>query len=263
MTHESVARPLLFRSRMDSVTYFILVLFLAPCIAHAFINIEELRLQKDQGGSGSVNLKMEGRSGNTQKLAGEVASLNMIRNEQREYILVGKYRYGESRNTKDEHEGNLHARYTKHFTGRPSLETFVQTEFNEFRSLKRRDLLGGGARFAIHNTPELSLACGTGAFYENELFKAAPWREDTVRANFYVSYVRKTGPKSTASAIAYYQPSLEHLNDRRLQADLGFSSAITDKLALILDGNVVYDSDPPAGVKPTDTTYMAGFTWNY
>lgn len=210
-----------------------------------------------------MGAKAEGKSGNTEKFLAEFSSLNLYRDHAREYIVMGKYRYGESFHTKDTHEAQLHLRYAKTVTTNSQVEAFAQTEFNEFRNLNRRDLLGAGMRWILVANNRTQLAAGSGAFIEHELFDTAPWEDQSWRANFYVSVVHKLSSHANSSLIVYYQPALLQMNDFRLIVDAGTSVSITERLALVVDLSLQQDSRPASGVEQTDTSYLAGLTWSY
>jgi putative salt-induced outer membrane protein YdiY len=242
------------------LSFFILS---AASAANAFINIEEIRLQNNQGISGSTNLQLSGQSGNTQKLVTDLTTLNLYREDKWEYILLGKYRYGESQHIKDTHEGNLHARITRVASDVLSHEGFAQTEFSQFKQLKRRDIVGGGERIKIFRNDNISLYVGTGGFYEHRLFNRIPWSEETIRGNFYLANAYKIEKGPTFSVTVYYQPSFKDLGDYRVQLDSGITVPMIKKINLIVDFNLQKDSRPAEGVKSTDLTYLTGFSWSY
>lgn len=246
---------------MNRILLLLLSLNCSPALG--FINIEEIRLQKDQGISGSTNLQLSGQSGNTQKVVSDFTTLNLLREEEWEYILLGKYRYGESNHVKDTHEGHLHGRVTLVGENLLSHEGFVQTEFSQFKQLKRRDIVGGGERLKLYRDNNFSSHFGAGAFYEHELFTKAPWSEETVRGNFYLSTAYKVEKGPTFSLTAYYQPSIKEMLDYRVQLDAGLTVPMIRKINLILDFNLQKDSRPAEGVKSTDVTYLTGFSWTY
>jgi len=242
---------------------FLFFLLTSASPAFAFMNIESIRLANKEGTSGSLGLKLNGQSGNTEKLTSEFNTLTIERSDLNEYLLAGKYRYGESRRIKDTHDGNLHVRYTRYIVNWPAVETFAQTQFNEFKQLKRRDLLGVGLRTLLQRAEANSLYLGTGLFYEHEKFENRFPDEETVRANIYLSFVRTFNAQVSGSVIVYYQPSLEGFGDTRVQVDSGLQVNLAAKLALTLDYDIQYDSQPVPGVAKTDTIYLVGLAYAY
>ncbi|MGE0525525.1 MAG: DUF481 domain-containing protein, partial [Bdellovibrionales bacterium] len=209
--------------------------------AFAFLNVESIRMAAEakEGVTGSLGLKVDGQSGNSEKFASELTTLNLYRRSHSEYLAAGKYRYGESFSRKDAHEGHAHLRYTHDLPSiPPAWESFVQTEFNEFKRLKRRDVYGTGLRFRLSAAGEKDrFFLGTGAFYEEERFtsKAETQDQSTFRGNLYVSYVRALTETVSASVIAYYQPSLTAFSNTRAQLDSGLQVTLSKRLSLILE----------------------------
>jgi putative salt-induced outer membrane protein YdiY len=242
---------------------FAFLLLLFPSASFAFMNIESIRQVAKEGTSGSVGAKLNGASGNTEKLSTEFTTLTLVRSDLNEYLAAGKYRYGESRHVKDAHDGNLHLRYTRALKPWLGAESFGQSEFDEFKRLKRRDLAGAGLRTRLSQEGTSGLYLGTGLFYEHEIFEENIASEETFRANLYLSFVRTFSDHVSATLIGYYQPSFEGFGDTRALIDSGLQVHLTEKLALTLEFDLQYDSQPPAGVKQTDTSYLTGLAYAY
>lgn len=245
---------------MNRLIFTFLILCSTP--AFAFMNIESIRQNAKQGTSGSVGAKVDGQSGNSNKLASEFTTLTMVRADLNEYLAAGKYRYGESRHVKDTHEGNAHLRYARGFSAWSAGESFYQIEFNEFKKLKRRDLIGGGLRTVLSRQDANVLYLGTGLFYEHEDFEDVT-DEQTVRGNLYLSFVRSFNSHVSGTLIAYYQPSLNGFGDTRAQVDSGLQVKLVERLALTVEFDLQHDSQPAPGVKQTDTSYMMGLAYAY
>ncbi len=231
--------------------------------ASAFMNIESIRQAAKPGTSGNLGLKVNGQTGNADKQAVEFSSLTMRRTDRNELLGAAKYRYGESRHRKDANEGNLHARYTRYLAAPYAIETFVQSEFDEFRRLERRDLAGAGLRTLLDKGEKNSLYLGTGVFYEHEIFKDGVLSQQTVRGNLYLSFVRSFSEHISGTLIAYYQPSFESQADFRIQVDSGLQVKLVGALSLTIEYDLQHDSEPAPGVKPTDSSYMTGLAYSY
>jgi len=231
--------------------------------AQAFMNIEQIRQSQSQGTAGAVGVKINGQTGNSKKLLSEFTTLTMQRNGKSEYLLAGLYRYGQSRSVKDTHLGNAHFRYTRHFTSRTAAETFLQTEFDQFKRLARRDLLGVGLRSLLASGDDNSLFLGTGLFRENERFQDNLAGQHAFRGNIYVSFVRAFTERISGNAVIYYQPNLRALSDMRLQLDSSLQVGLARSLALALEWSLQADTRPPPQVEKVDTTYMVGLNYTY
>jgi putative salt-induced outer membrane protein YdiY len=241
-----------------------LILLCASFPAFAFMNIEQIRQSKKEGTAGAVGLKVNGQTGNSKKLLSEATTLTVQRNGKSEYLLAGLYRYGSSRNVKDTHQGNAHFRFTQDFGNSPSAEAFLQTEFDQFKRLARRDLIGVGARQLVERAEGNSLFVGGGIFHENERFSGGGVpNQNAFRINMYIAFVRAFSKTVSGSATIYYQPKLSVPSDMRAQIDSALQVKLAEYLALSLEWDLQADTRPPPGVQTVDTTYLVGLNFTY
>lgn len=231
--------------------------------ARAFINIETLRRSAKEGLSGALNLQANGQSGNTEKFTGEVSSLNLYRSLENEYIFLANYKYGESNRLRDTHQGSMHLRFARSWNDFPTIEAFAQTQFDQFKLLRSRDLLGGGLRFQLGRTEKGGSYLGTGLFHEWESIKDPGSNQEDWRGNLYLSFLRTFDELWITSLTVYYQPALDEFSDFRLHAEAGLELKLTQMLALTLKYAHQYDSAPPPTVRRQDISYLAGLSWKF
>ncbi|HRO67144.1 MAG TPA: DUF481 domain-containing protein [Pseudobdellovibrionaceae bacterium] len=231
--------------------------------AAAFINIETLRRNAAEGLSGALNLQANGQSGNTEKFTGEVSSLNLYRSSEKEYIFLANYKYGESNRLRDTHQGSMHLRLARSWTSFPTTEVFAQTQFDQFKLLKSRDLLGGGLRFHWSETKKSDAYFGSGLFHEWERIKEPGSNQEDWRGNFYLSYLRFLDELWMTSLTLYYQPAFDDVSDFRLHTELGLELKLTTMLALTLKSTHQCDSAPPPTVRRQDLSYLAGLSLKF
>lgn len=240
-----------------------LLLYLFISTAHSFINIESLRQHPNTDRIGQVNLSFDADSGNTSSLGGQFATHNLILKEQREYLLLSNYTYRQTSGVRDRNAGSLHFRRTYYSSESLGLESFIQSQFNEFTRLSSRNLFGGGTRFRILSSEDTQfLYFGTGAFIEKQVRK-----DDTnksgIRANIYLSYLYLLNQKINLSLTSYYQPYLHRPADLRLNTRLGLEYLISRRFSFTQSINKSYDSRPPKEIQTTDIQYRTGFNWIY
>jgi putative salt-induced outer membrane protein YdiY len=252
---------------MQKIYSFTLPLFLFVLLsshAFAFLNIEALRQNPEPGFKGNSGLRLSGAMGNTQRVVGSVHTMNAYRTDKREVLALASYEYGSSFKVKNSNKGTLHARYAERMAQRWKAEGFAQMQFDEFRRLNSRKLLGTGLRHELFLTNRHSVYLGGGAFYEWEELKDLP-NENDLRGNFYLSYLYK--PESTsmlgASVITYFQPLVDAPEDNRLIVDSGLQFRITGQISYTLTMLMARDTRPPPNVKRTDWTYLTGFNITY
>lgn len=242
--------------------FFIAIFVLFSCDSEAFMNIESLRQDQSKGFKGESGFRLSGAIGNTDTLTTSFHSMNAYRTDKRELLFLTRYDYGESRKVRNANKGNAHLRKTYFFTPNFGLETFVQAQFDEFKKLNLRTLLGAGGRFQFFSSDDFTVYAGVGSFYEwEELEKSSNERD--LRVNTYLSVLWKLNATATASLITYYQPRADDLQDSRLIMDSGVRLRLTERIRFHIDLGLSRDTKPPKGVRRTDTTYLSGFSVNY
>lgn len=238
--------------------------FLLPLKAFSFLNIEALRQNTEPGFKGNTALRMSGALGNTERIVGNFQTMNAYRTDKRETLMLLSYEYGSSFRIKNSNKGSFHLRESRTLTHRFSVEGFGQIQFDEFKRLRSRKLLGAGLRTKIFQDTSHSIFLGSGGFYEWESLKELP-NENVTRGNFYLSYLYKSDENSRlgGSVIVYFQPSLKALEDNRFIVDAGLQFRLTRTLSYIANLGVARDTRPPPSVKRTDWTYLTGLSWAY
>ncbi|MAE58314.1 MAG: hypothetical protein CME69_05495 [Halobacteriovorax sp.] len=233
---------------------YIIFLLLLSLNTYSFINIENLRKNSKQGFNTSGKLLFNQQTGNTDKILYSASTFNSYKKNGNELILIGTLRYGESFDRKDTEDGSLHLRYTYDLTKKHHIESYTQYQYNDFKALNSRKLIGLGYRL----TSEY-LNAGIGAFNERERLKTTS-DENATRGNIYLSSSLKSDTGFNFATIIYYQPALNDTGDKRLILDTGISQEITKRLSMIIEYHVIYDENPPPRIQTTDTSLMFGFT---
>ncbi len=222
----------------------ILLIILSPLFllntAHSFINIESLRQSDELGLLGSLGLKLNGASGNTDKFNSSIGANNIYRNKHNEYLGLLNYSYSEVSNTKNVHKGQIHLRYTTHFPKVFSVEAFTQIQFDDFKSLKYRKLLGLGLRKNLLSSSSQWFSIGMGIFYESEEFEDLT-KNILYRYNVYASYKAKLNETSTLTFVNYLQPSVDDIQNIRVKSHFNLKLKIYKNLSLSNDIRYSFD----------------------
>jgi len=230
--------------------------------SQAFINVEEVRREAGPGFVGKSSGTLNGQKGNTDKFAFGVSTLNIYRETENEYLFLGDYNFSETFGPTDTNNGRAHVRYTIHPDRRFSIETFVQSEFDQFKQIQNRDLVGANLRHRLGKNDHESFYAGYGTFLEYQI-----WGDDevfrTLRANLYLSYVNKFNDHWSSYGIFYLQPSWLEMRDFRFELQAGANATITQRLSLTAQLSIETETKRPAGVKPTDLNYTSGLILKY
>ncbi|MEL6178692.1 MAG: DUF481 domain-containing protein [Myxococcota bacterium] len=156
-------------------------------------------------------------------------------------------------------DGFSHLRYTYMWHPRVGPEAFTQVQFDEFRLLRRRTLLGGGLRVVALNRASVQLWFGTGYMAEWEERNVEP--PDVVSVLNHRSATYATLQWNIASAdrinllfTGYAQPRLDAPADIQMLAEASLVIRLSERLSLSTDLNLRHDSRPPSSVQTTDIT---------
>lgn len=232
---------------------------------HAQVNTEQFRKSHNsEGYRVSLGTDFSLLSGNSQKFEiAPNARLDYVSNYW-DWFLIGTYKHGESGDAVFANKGFLHWRLTAPVNLHEVLwEFFVQREFDDFRQITDRTLVGLGLRVPVlgggERTHAEGLFWGSGLMTEHEAYAAAS-AVDRVRWTNYLSgkYVQKS---VTWAMIVYVQPDVRDFGDMRALADTSLSMMITEQLSWRCTLKWMYSSRPQNGVSPHDVELQNGVVW--
>lgn len=229
--------------------------------AFGFINIEALRRGSGAGFRGKSSLKFFGQQGAVNKFATNVATLNAYQQASDEVLFLIDYSNAATNAVRDTNNGRAHLRYTFGVRDATAVELFGQTEFDQFRDLKLRNLLGSNLRFRMIRAESEGLFLGIGGFYENSDIKNYV-RQVLARGNMYMSYTNGDDGWNS-NLTAYVQPSTQNWADIRLMLQAGLEAIMTAKLSVDIQVSYRYESRPAPGISKNDLIYMSGFSLKY
>lgn len=219
------------------------------------MNIENLRKKSELGLNTGGKFLLNQQTGNTDKVLYSASSLNSYKTQWHEYIFIGNLRYGESFGQKDTEDGSLHLRYTQKISENHFAEIYTQYEYNNFKALVARRLIGLGHRYTMG-----ILNIGVGAFDEIEAINPGE-DQNAIRGNMYLSSTWEDGEGLELSTIFYYQPSLKRGNDVRTTLNTALSKGITKNVSMLIEYQNVFDQNPPVKIKKYDSSLMFGFNF--
>jgi hypothetical protein len=178
-------------------------------------------------------------------------------------FLIAKLDYKEADNSILVNKGFVHLRTAHSLATHTKIEIFLQKEFNEFISLKDRNLGGAGFRFLIAenktDSSAVSLAFGAGLMYEDEDFNVNV-KEDAglVRSTNYLSLNWNIDKLFSIKSVSYYQVDVNNFDNYRVLNESDFSVKIFKNLRLFMGLDYRYDSQPPLDVKNFDLEIVNG-----
>ena len=241
---------------------------LSASYAAAITNIESERLNNTETGTtGSISLSLDGRIGESDKLA-LGTSVKLIRSFSRdELITILSRDYAEVDDVVNTDETFIHLRYLTKHTENWGHEVFTQYQEDRFNSLARRSLFGGGARYTLNQLPDKKQAnhFGMGFFYEEEEYVDSLNLEDesTIRLNFYWAFRNKLAENLLYTSTLYFQPKAEDFNDTKGIWQNSVTISVTSTINLSLTWDVELDTETPTDHDNTVTNYNSVLIYNF
>jgi len=224
--------------------------------SHAFINLEPPVIGEKKGLDGEISLGAKFNSGNSDTMSLGTAVKGEYNEEKWLVYMIAAYAYGESNDQTDTNDGVLHLRYVHEITDTPyDYELYMQTEFNEFQSIKSRNLAGANIRRDFETLPFDKFYIGLGLFYsymEPDTITNMDPIYERVKMNSYISLLKKINEHFSITYLGYYQPNVEDFSDYRIFQIVQFTTSITDEIGLSFDVLHKYNATPYHAIEKTD-----------
>jgi hypothetical protein len=237
----------------------------APAVAQ-IVNVQGqlAKAPEHDGANGQLELKLDWREGNNSLFDVGASGALIVRQGRWLGLAIASGQYATSRGTTLTQKAfeHIRARYT--IDCRWRWEAFAQHEYDKFRRLSVRALLGTGPALQIVNEPTLGLLAGAAYMTELEQFDK---RDGTIdagaravnhRASVYLTGIEKIGSQVAIVETIYIQPRLDDPRDLRLLGELSLTTKLSKRIALIDGFSIAYDRTPPDGVKRLDTQLKIG-----
>ncbi|HLL23149.1 MAG TPA: DUF481 domain-containing protein, partial [Kofleriaceae bacterium] len=137
-------------------------------------------------------------------------------------------------------------------------EAFAQHEYDKFRRLEARALVGTGPALQILNTKRVALLAGAAYMLELERLDRREGTGDAGadstahRASLYLTGTEAVSDNVSFAETIYVQPRLDDASDVRVLSEISVTSKLSKRIALSDALIVAYDRTPPEGVKRYD-----------
>ena len=232
--------------------FILLTIILFIDVGLAQVNMEYLRkkLETDQT-AGTVSFNFTIREGNSKywKLEAEIAGGiktfggQLIGTGKKSDLIVNK----ETTDSKSFY----HIRFIKDFLPQFTNEFFFQMQDNHSSRLQLRTLAGIGLRKSLLKNDISTVNLGTGFMSEVEKLTNEN-QSQLIRSTNYLSLNSNPTKKLKCTAVVYFQPALDNMNDFRLLFDFRPSLAITEHFTFSHKTMLRYDAFPPDNVEKLD-----------
>lgn len=236
--------------------YLLVLILLMPSAALAQVNAEAFRGGDNKGGfSSQFDLSFGYLTGNVNQtywdselrfdyLSEDTSKLNGTSHH---VFLVGSWGRGEAQGKPYKDNLFSHLRWVHLWDTNAGTEYFLQTQYDEFKDLRQRSLVGLGWRHEFWLISTL-LAYGVGTMLEYEDIMSTSQTQLVVRSTNYVS----ASIKKTLNFVGYYQPLWINPSDFRVSIESQVDIPATQTLSFVFVLKYLYDSVPPQGVQKQD-----------
>lgn len=241
---------------------FVSIFFFLSAIAGyaQILNIEKIRLDSlDKSNPYRITFESKFNFYNRSGSADDQAKFASFSNDlnavlapgKTSYVVLGNLAYTENNGGTILNNGYLHLRTNFNYQKTWSQEVYGQLQYDNFRGLKQRYLLGGGVRWKAIKSKKFDFNIGTGPMFENEVWKI-PDNEafEEVRflklSNYFI--VRWDLAENVSfNTIFYYQVGYDKNIEaarNRLSSTTNFNFKISEHLSLTTTIAMAYEDKP-------------------
>ncbi len=244
---------------------YTLLLCSISAISHAQVNIESFRNSATKSGFyGETKANIEFQKGNVNSQAYELKKDLHFKYEKHHILLKGIFNKGYQDKILFRNSAFSHFRYTLMLHEFLGYEIFTQTQYDEFKDLKLRQLNGLGIRIekVFSKKHMFNFALGTGIMSD---YEQLPYEVTmNARSTSYISIVKsfENDNSSFISVVSYYQPLLFNHKDYRINNEINLRASIIKRNSLKLGLNTsfvyLYDTVPAIKIEKADMILKTG-----
>jgi hypothetical protein len=238
----------------------LLLCALAAPAAHAqIVNIQALFSEEARlGPSAGAELSADWRTGANDLFTVRGSVLGQYRTERRALLGVLRGEYGKSNGERILARTLEHLRFREQHTLRLATEAFAQHEYDAFRRLQARALVGAGPRVHLFSSERLRVTSGLALMLEHERLARdaqvdAGQRTTDLRFSTYVLGRLALGENVSLVETLYAQPRVDAPEDLRLLNETSLVVKANAYVSLGVSLTAIYDSRPPASIPRSDT----------
>jgi hypothetical protein len=231
------------------------------------VNIESIRNNDKQKPLwGEVKGGLELQRGNVDITSFDLDILVHYKKKKHHIFLQSKNSQGQQDDKKFKNNSFIHLRWTWMTWDIIGLELFTQLQQDEFKSLKIRQLNGGGFRAEVLKRKDFSLSLGTGVMLDYEEV-AEKEKSSFFRSTSYLTLIKYFDKKKNNLTLftLYYQPLFINVNDYRINLEANVRTILISSWNIFVDNsiNYLYDTKPPEGINTNDLIIKTNITYTW
>ncbi len=228
-----------------------------------------MNTEAPEGVSGGVTAAADFNRGNTDLFVLSVSPIVRYRAKDEFVAAIVRTEYGHNDDERILFRAFTHIRYRHRFSERWLGEAFTQHEFDEFRRLNLRSLVGFGPKYELLRRQDANLGLGVAYMLEYEELDNDGNERDAGddhldhRLSSYLSGRLAPTERVELFQTFYAQPRFDRPSDIRLLSQSEASVKASETIAITTSLNIAYDSRPPDTIKKTDITLKSSISWSF
>lgn len=239
---------------------------LLTSLVYSFISLDPPEIGEKEKLDGEIALSANISSGNTDKKSIGLAVKGQYSEEEWLTYLIAAYHYGEVNTDKNTNDGLAHLRYVHTIAETPyDYEFFLQSEFNEFQDIKKRNLAGANIRRKLNLLFD-KFYIGLGLFYsylEPEVVSDHNPIYKQTKINSYISMSHNINEHFNITYLGFYQVTADDIADLRIFQILQLNTALTTHLGLSFDIKHEYNKTPYQDIEKNDLRSTISFKYKF
>ena len=220
----------------------------APRAEAGIVNVQSaLATESKPGLSGSATATVDWRTGNSKLLLLGLSPVARFRAGDHLLIAILRGDYGKSGSTNITSKAFEHLRYRYDFHPRVLGELFQQAEYDKFKLLKSRVLVGAGPKVDLLSDKRLSLSWGVAYMFEYEKPSSGALETDSEifhRVSSYLMARFELDDRVQIVETVYAQPCITDPADVKLLNESQVVIQLTTRIALKSSLVVGFDAEP-------------------
>ena len=244
----------------------IFVLLLCPSVAYAGIlnTLPDIPSDSKEDLKVKLGLGANWQTGNNDVLnISSAGSVYYNKNNGLNIYAISRYSRNGSASGKNINGHSVLTHFRLRYLRTIGAEFFAQHEFDKFRNLDARVLVGFGPIFRLIKGEDLNIILGTSFMFEHLNWHKPNHYEYNERSSNYIQIELIKSSILTLQDSIFFQFKFYDPKDYLTLNNLSIEVKILDWLSINTMCTVAYDSRPPFGIKKLDTTLMTGVVINY
>lgn len=243
----------------------LILALLLPSISFGQVNIESIRNNDKQKPLwGEVKGGLELQRGNVDITSFDLDLLVHYKINRHHVFLQSKNSQGQQSDKKFKNNSFVHLRWSWMKWNTIGIELFTQLQQDEFKSLKIRQLNGGGLRSEIIKKENISLSIGSGAMLDHEVILNKQ-SSTLLRSTSYLSIIKSFDKKKKNLILftLYYQPLFNNHTDYRINLESNVKTVLISNLNIYIENsiNFMYDTKPPEDILTNDVVVKSNLVY--